>query len=47
LGMALEIVLKSTIEAMDHRSVEPINFHEYRCSGPGVRLSSLVPPCGY
>jgi hypothetical protein len=47
LGMALEIVLKSTIEAMNHRNVEAINFHEYRCSGPGVRLSSLVLLCGY
>ncbi|KAG1811853.1 uncharacterized protein BJ212DRAFT_497032 [Suillus subaureus] len=37
LGVALELVLTSTIHAMDHRSVEPINFHEYRCSGPGVR----------
>ncbi|KAG2076208.1 hypothetical protein BDR04DRAFT_751459 [Suillus decipiens] len=35
LGRALEIVLKSTIEAMEHRRVKPINFHEYRCSGPG------------
>jgi hypothetical protein len=37
LGIALELVLKSTIEAMDHRDTEHINFHEYRCSGPGVR----------
>ncbi|KAG2159371.1 uncharacterized protein EDB93DRAFT_1115342 [Suillus bovinus] len=35
LGLALEVVLTSTINAMDYRSVEPINFHEYRCSGPG------------
>ncbi|KAG1871433.1 hypothetical protein F4604DRAFT_1926165 [Suillus subluteus] len=38
LGAALEIVLTSTISAMDHRSVEPINFHEYRCSGPGCPM---------
>ncbi|KAG1796468.1 hypothetical protein EV424DRAFT_1444638 [Suillus variegatus] len=38
LGVALELVLTSTIDAMDHRSVEPINFHEYRCSGPGCPM---------
>ncbi|KAG1831056.1 hypothetical protein EV424DRAFT_1373600 [Suillus variegatus] len=38
LGVALELVLISTIDAMDHRSVEPINFHEYRCSGPGCPM---------
>ncbi|KAG2035134.1 hypothetical protein BDR03DRAFT_963297, partial [Suillus americanus] len=38
LGTALEIVLTSTITAMDHRSVEPINFHVYRCSGPGCPM---------
>ncbi|KAG1771963.1 hypothetical protein EV702DRAFT_629105 [Suillus placidus] len=38
LGVALELVLTFTIHAMDHRSVEPINFHEYRCSGPGCPM---------
>ncbi|KAG2035126.1 hypothetical protein BDR03DRAFT_963280 [Suillus americanus] len=38
LGVALELVLKYTIDAMEHRSVEPINFHEYRCSGPGCPM---------
>ncbi|KAG2340781.1 hypothetical protein BDR05DRAFT_966318 [Suillus weaverae] len=38
LGVALELVLTSTIHAMDHRSVEPINIHEYRCSGPGCPM---------
>ncbi|KAG2129363.1 hypothetical protein BD769DRAFT_680604 [Suillus cothurnatus] len=38
LGIALGLVLKSTIEAMNHRNVERINFHEYRCSGPGCPM---------
>ncbi|KAG1852919.1 hypothetical protein C8R48DRAFT_723743 [Suillus tomentosus] len=38
LGTALEIVLTSTINAMDYRSIEPINFFEYRCSGPGCPM---------
>jgi hypothetical protein len=37
LGIALELVLTSTIDAMKHRNVGPINAHLYRCSGPGVR----------
>ncbi|KAG2339015.1 hypothetical protein BDR05DRAFT_636524 [Suillus weaverae] len=44
LGIALELVLTSTADAMKHRNVEPINFHEYRCSGPGcsMRTSKFV-----
>ncbi|KAG2140661.1 hypothetical protein DEU56DRAFT_798035 [Suillus clintonianus] len=38
LGVALELVLKSSIDAMDHRSVEPINPQEYKCSGPGCGI---------
>ncbi|KAG1744275.1 hypothetical protein EDB19DRAFT_1696577 [Suillus lakei] len=38
LGVALQLVLTSTTDAMKHRSVEPINFHEYRCSGPGCPM---------
>ncbi|KAG1871437.1 hypothetical protein F4604DRAFT_812624 [Suillus subluteus] len=38
LGIALELVLTATIDAMKHRNVEPINFHEYRCSGPGCPM---------
>ncbi|KAG1750692.1 hypothetical protein EDB19DRAFT_1676379 [Suillus lakei] len=38
LGAVLQSVLTSTTDAMEHRSVEPINFHEYRCSGPGCPM---------
>ncbi|KIK34052.1 hypothetical protein CY34DRAFT_661961 [Suillus luteus UH-Slu-Lm8-n1] len=44
LGIALGLVLRSTIDAMKHRNVEPINVHLYRCSGPGcsMRVSKFV-----
>jgi hypothetical protein len=37
LGVALQLVLTSGADAVHYRSIQPTNFHEYRCSGPGVR----------
>jgi hypothetical protein len=37
LGVALQLVLTSGAHAVEYRTTEPINFHEYRCSGQGVR----------
>jgi hypothetical protein len=37
LGVALQLVLTSGADAVQYRTVQPINFHVCRCSGPGVR----------
>ncbi|KAG0704102.1 hypothetical protein DFH29DRAFT_400147 [Suillus ampliporus] len=38
LGIALKLVLTASTDAIKYRNIEPINFHEYRCSGPGCRM---------
>ncbi|KAG2356595.1 hypothetical protein BDR07DRAFT_1463961 [Suillus spraguei] len=40
LAIALHIVLRATTDAMKYRNVEPMNFHEYRCSGPGCPMQA-------
>lgn len=38
LGVALQLVLTSGADAVHYRSIQPTNFHEYRCSGPGCPM---------
>ncbi|KAG1744964.1 uncharacterized protein EDB91DRAFT_1335437 [Suillus paluster] len=38
LGIALSLVLTASTDAIRQRNIEPINFYEYRCSGPGCRM---------
>ncbi|KAG0694856.1 hypothetical protein DFH29DRAFT_299487 [Suillus ampliporus] len=36
--LSLKLVLMASTDAMEFRTVEPVNFYEYRCSGPGCRM---------